>query len=372
MLPEEPLTIGKIADATGTKVETVRYYERIGLLPPPRRTGGNYRSYDANHLNRLAFIRRSRDLGFTIEQIKELLGLADQKERSCSAVDALARQHLGEVERKIADLNRLAQELRHLSKQCQGGTIAECRILDALSPEPRPSPVGRASAAFAFLLTGFVLFAAQAASAAPGDPEHGARAFRVCSACHSLAPGRHRTGPSLAGIFGRKAGTAEGFRRYSPALKAADIVWNETTLDAWIADPQAVIPGNRMTYDGLADAQARADLIAYLAQAQQQEAASQGGMMDMGAAEMPNLKAVGPAEQVTAIRHCGDTYDVTNGRGETASVWEFNLRFKTDGSEFGPEPGKPVMVGAGMMGDRASIVFAAPKEISTFIQEECR
>jgi Cu(I)-responsive transcriptional regulator len=189
MVPEEPLTIGKIAGATGTKVETVRYYERIGLLPLPRRTRGNYRSYDADHLNRLAFIRRSRDLGFTIEQIKELLDLADQNERSCSAVDAIARQHLGEVERKIADLERLAQELRQLSEQCRGGTIAECRILDALSPEPRPSPTARASAALAFLLAGFVLFAAQAASAAPGDPERGARAFRVCSAFPNIDHG---------------------------------------------------------------------------------------------------------------------------------------------------------------------------------------
>src|SRR5262245_29865440 len=72
---------------------------------------------------------------------------------------------------------------------------------------------------------------------AAGDAENGARAFRVCGACHSLEPGRHKTGPSLAGVLGRKAGTAEGFHRYSAALKGADVVWNETTLDAWIADP---------------------------------------------------------------------------------------------------------------------------------------
>jgi cytochrome c len=372
MLPEEGLTIGKIASATGTKVETVRYYERTGLLPQPRRTGGNYRSYDTSHLNRLAFIRRSRDLGFTIEQIKELLDLADQKERSCSTVDAMARQHLREVERKIGDLERLAQELRQLSEQCRGGTIAECRILEALSPEPRPSSIGRTSAAIAFLLTGFVFFASQAISAEPGDPERGTRAFRVCGACHSLKPGEHRTGPSLAGIFGRKAGTAEGFRRYSPALKATDVVWNETTLDAWIADPEAVIPLNRMTFDGLADPQARADLIAYLAQAQHQEATPQGGTMGMDTAEKSDLKTAAPLQRVTAILHCGDTYEVTNVNGETAAFWEFNLRFKTDGSEHGPEPGKPVIVSSGMMGDRASIVFAAPKEISAFIREECR
>jgi Cu(I)-responsive transcriptional regulator len=310
MLPEEKLTIGRIAAATGTKVETVRYYERIGLLPSPRRTGGNYRSYDASHLNRLAFIRRSRDLGFTIEQIRDLLDLADQKERSCAAVDAIARQHLGEVQRKIADLERLAQELRHLSKQCRGGSIAECRILEALSPDPRPATIGRAPvAALALVLAALALFAPQAARAAPGDPERGARAFRACAACHSLAPGQHRTGPSLAGIVGRKAATAEGFRRYSPALKAADVIWNEPTLDAWIADPQALIPGNRMIFDGLADAQARTDLIAYLAQGQQQEAAPQGGMMGMGG-EPPDLKTLGPEHQVASIRHCDDTYEI--------------------------------------------------------------
>jgi cytochrome c len=205
----------------------------------------------------------------------------------------------------------------------------------------------------------------------PGDPGEGARVFRACAGCHSLEPGRHRTGPSLAGLFGRKAGAAEGFRRYSPALKAADVVWSEATLDPWIADPQAVIPGNRMTFRGLPDAQARADLIAYLAQAQHQEAAApQEGMMGMGA-ELPDLKTLGPEHQVASIRHCGDTYEVTTGDGATEPYWEFNLRFKTDGSGLGPEPGKPAIVGAGMSGDRASVVFAAPREISAFIREEC-
>ena len=130
----QKLSIGRIAAAAGTNVETVRYYERIGLLPPPRRTEGNYRSYAEGHLDRLSFIRRSRGLGFTIEQIRELLGLADDRQRSCEAVDAMARQHLAEVERKIADLSRLAAELRLNGEQCRSGTIAECRILEALSP----------------------------------------------------------------------------------------------------------------------------------------------------------------------------------------------------------------------------------------------
>jgi len=106
------LTIGDLAKATGTKVETIRYYERIGLLGAPARTGGNYRSYSAEHLGRLSFIRRARDLGFSIEQVRTLLDLSDQKERSCSAVDEIARQHLVEVERKIADLTSLRRELK--------------------------------------------------------------------------------------------------------------------------------------------------------------------------------------------------------------------------------------------------------------------
>ena len=94
-----------------------------------------------------------------------------------------------------------------------------------------------------------------------------------------------------------------------------------------------------------------------------------GGMM--GAAELPDLKTVGPENQVTGIRHCADTYEVTTADGVTEPLWEFNLRFKTDGSDLGPEAGRPVILGAGMMGDRASVVFRSPKEISAFIQEEC-
>ena len=122
-----------------------------------------------------------------------------------------------------------------------------------------------------FAIAGLLLIGSTEVFAA-GNPANGAQAFRACGACHSLEPGRHKTGPSLAGVVGRKAGTVEGFRRYSPALKGADVVWNEATLDAWIADPQAFLPGNRMVFRGLPDAQARADLIAYLAQAEHQTA----------------------------------------------------------------------------------------------------
>lgn len=128
------LTIGALATVAATNVETIRYYERIGLMPEPSRTAGNYRIYDDTHVVRLRFVRRARDLGFTIEQIRALLDLADQRARACTVVDAIAREHLAAVERKIDDLNALRRELRALVRGCDGGTIAECRILEALSP----------------------------------------------------------------------------------------------------------------------------------------------------------------------------------------------------------------------------------------------
>ena len=127
-------SIGASARATGTKIETIRYYERIGLLPQPARTGGNYRAYAQLHLDRLSFIRRGRDLGFSLDEVRELLRLSDDRERSCGEIDQIARGHLAEVERKLADLTMLRGELRQLIDQCQRGNVAECRIVEALAP----------------------------------------------------------------------------------------------------------------------------------------------------------------------------------------------------------------------------------------------
>lgn len=127
------MRIGELGAATGTKVETIRYYEQMGLLPPPARTASNYRSYGNEHLQRLAFIRRARDLGFPLEQVRELLSLADDKDRSCETVDEIARAHLATVKRKRADLKALGDELRRLIDQCGHGRIADCRIIEALA-----------------------------------------------------------------------------------------------------------------------------------------------------------------------------------------------------------------------------------------------
>ena len=127
------MSIGKLARATATAVETVRYYEKIGLLPEPPRTSGNYRDYGSADVDRVTFVRSARDLGFSIEQVRALLSLADEGDRDCGDVDQLAKGHLLEVDRKIAGLTALRRELATLIEQCQSGTVAECRILKALA-----------------------------------------------------------------------------------------------------------------------------------------------------------------------------------------------------------------------------------------------
>jgi DNA-binding transcriptional MerR regulator len=130
------LTIGRLSKATATKVETICYYERIGLLSAPARSEGNYRLYTEEHRKRLAFIRKGRALGFTIEQVRALLRLTDQREQSCAEVDRLAADHVQAIDQKIADLAALGDELRRLIAQCRRGKISECRIVEALAPEP--------------------------------------------------------------------------------------------------------------------------------------------------------------------------------------------------------------------------------------------
>ena len=141
-MTHEQYSIGALAEAAETKTETVRYYERIGLLPAPKRTRGNYRAYSAVHLDRLTFIRRARELGFTLDQIRALLGLADQKHGDCRAVDALASDHLASIDQKIAELKVLRRKLSALIGQCEQGKIADCRIITKLSPGTRSLPVG--------------------------------------------------------------------------------------------------------------------------------------------------------------------------------------------------------------------------------------
>jgi cytochrome c len=224
-----------------------------------------------------------------------------------------------------------------------------------------------------------LLALAAQASAAEGNPAQGQRVFGACVACHSLQPDQNMTGPSLADVWNRKAGGLESFSRYSPALKSANIVWNDKTLDEWINDPQHVVPGNQMTFAGIKDARQRANLLAFLKEATQKggsQVAQQGGPMGgmggmMGGGQVPNLKKLDPADRVQAITYCKDTYTVTTANGQTHKFWERNLRIKTDASGDGPEKNAPALINAGMMGDRADVIFADPNEISPFIAAKC-
>ena len=128
------MKIGELATITGTKAETIRFYEKIGLLAEPARTGGNYRAYGPAHLGRLSFIRRSRDLGFSLEQVRALLSLSDDRSQPCEAIDSMAREHLRAVDAKIADLRALKRELEALVGQCDSGSVSDCRIVEALEP----------------------------------------------------------------------------------------------------------------------------------------------------------------------------------------------------------------------------------------------
>ena len=128
------ISIGELAKETGVKVVTIRYYEQIGILPAPARTDGNYRTYGREHANRLRFIRRCRDLGFSLDQIRDLLRLSSEDAESCVDVCTIAERHSKAVEAKVADLKRLALELRRISSSCSGNKpMAECRIIEALS-----------------------------------------------------------------------------------------------------------------------------------------------------------------------------------------------------------------------------------------------
>ena len=126
------LSIGALARRTGTKVQTIRYYEQIGIMPEPGRTEGNQRRYGDAELDRLSFIRHARQLGFSLEAIRELLGLSDQPQRPCAEVDGIARRQLVHVEQRIARLEALKAELMRMVEECSGGTVGECRVLQVL------------------------------------------------------------------------------------------------------------------------------------------------------------------------------------------------------------------------------------------------
>ena len=127
--------IGDLARRTGTKVETIRWYERDGIMPAPARTEGGRRLYTGEHADRLAFIRHARELGFSLDDVRALLGLADQPGHPCAEADAIARRHLDAVRTRIARLQALEAELARMLAACAHGTVGDCRVIEVLADQ---------------------------------------------------------------------------------------------------------------------------------------------------------------------------------------------------------------------------------------------
>lgn len=125
-------TIGKLSERTGCKIETIRYYERVGLMPAPPRSAGGHRLYDAGHADRLSFIRRTRALGFPLGEVRALLDAVDSGDYSCAAVRALTLRQLDGVRHRIAALRKLEKALRDMARACEGGDRPPCAVVEAL------------------------------------------------------------------------------------------------------------------------------------------------------------------------------------------------------------------------------------------------
>jgi MerR family mercuric resistance operon transcriptional regulator len=139
MTERDFISIGALSKRSSVNVETIRYYERIGLLPAPPRSAGGYRIYSSAHADRLRFVRRARDLGLSLDEVRRLLGLADQKSSSCAKVHDLAAHHLADIRARIADLKRMEHVLSRLVQACAKGELPSCPLLEALAhPDDRP------------------------------------------------------------------------------------------------------------------------------------------------------------------------------------------------------------------------------------------
>ena len=222
-----------------------------------------------------------------------------------------------------------------------------------------------------------LLALASAAQAADGDARRGGQVYESCVPCHSLEPGVNLSGPSLANLWDKPAGKNATFPRYSKRLKSADFMWNADTLSAWVTDPKAMVPGTYMTFRGVKNDQQRADIIAFL-----ELAMAPGGdrrVVEQGLVpaayahgQQPHPLGSPPDKaRVTAIRHCGDSFFITTGDSTTTPYWEMNVRLRLETGATSPTPGRPVVLGAGMLGDRVSVFFSSIEEIGRFIVEKC-
>ncbi len=212
---------------------------------------------------------------------------------------------------------------------------------------------------------------------AEGDVRKGAELYRACVACHALEPGLHLSGPSLADVWNRPAGKVSEFARYSDGLRDTGFLWDAVSLDAWLESPSEMIEGTTMTFRGISDTGARADLIAFL-----EQAGSPGGaeaLVDQGVIPASYLRAQAPQSlsgtpdyaRVVGVRHCADNFVVETADGVHTKLWEKNLRLKVDSMESGPVAGAGVILRAGMQGDRFTVIFANLADLKELVVEDC-
>ena len=131
-LRSQSITIGEMSRRTGVNIETIRYYERIGVMPRPRRTGGGHRAYDGDQLKRLHFVRRGRELGFSLGEVRAMLRLVDDGALTCGEIHAITVAHLADVKQKLTDLRRLESVLEEMAAECSRGDIPDCPIIEIL------------------------------------------------------------------------------------------------------------------------------------------------------------------------------------------------------------------------------------------------
>lgn len=229
-----------------------------------------------------------------------------------------------------------------------------------------------------YLFAVITIFMALAGAVQAQDPvKKGAQAYRVCAGCHSLQPSVHLSGPSLAGRWGQKVATVAGYGRYTEALEKSEFVWDAITLNAWLAKPEAMVPGTTMIFRGIENDDTRAALIAFLRQALAPGGTEQvvkAGLIskDLAEGQIPeDLSALGSNQRIKEIRHCRDAFYVTTADGAKFPFWETNVRIKTDSSQRGPKKGEPVLLRSGMAGDRVSVVFSSVAEIGRLVAEKC-
>lgn len=225
------------------------------------------------------------------------------------------------------------------------------------------------------------LMAAGAGPAPGGEADatlkKGAMAYRQCAACHSLKPDVHLSGPSLAGLWGKRAASIDGYGRYTDALKDLDMAWDEDTLNAWLADPQAMAPGTTMTLRGIESDATRAALITFLRRAMPDGGSAEvvnEGLVPENMAEgpvPPDLSETGDNQRISNIRHCRDGYFITTADGAQFPFWETNVRLKIDTSVRGPEDERPILLRSGMAGDRVSVVFSSMENLRSQLREQC-